>query len=101
MFFNKIKDFLTKRIVKKRLSNVIHVASGSSIKKVGIVFDETYFYEKEDLIKQLILNGIKEQDISILVFKNAKRMRFWIIRFLVIKTLVGWQLLIKKRLMIS
>jgi hypothetical protein len=71
MFFNKIKDFLTKRIVKKRLSNVNHVASSGFIKKVGIVFDETYFYEKEDLIKQLILNGIKEQDISILVFKNA------------------------------
>ena len=71
MFLSKIKDFLTKKNVKKRLSNVNHVASTSSIKKIGIVFDETYFYEKESLIKQLVSNGIKEEAISILVFKNT------------------------------
>ncbi len=71
MFLNKIKDFLTKKIVKKRLLNVSLNASSSSIKKVGIVFDESYFYEKEGLIKELILNGIKLENIDILVFKNA------------------------------
>lgn len=70
MFFTKIKDFLTKRIVKKRLLNVNHSASASFIKTVGIVFDETYFYEKEALIKELVENGIHENAISILVFKN-------------------------------
>lgn len=71
MFFNKVKDFLTKKIVKKRLLNVIHSASGNSIKNVGIVFDQTYFYEKEALLKELLSQGIKQQDISILVFKNT------------------------------
>ena len=71
MFLNKIKDFITKKIVKKRLLNVSLNASSSSIKKVGIVFDESYFYEKEALINELILNGIKEENIEILVFKNA------------------------------
>lgn len=70
MFFNKVKDFLIKRIVKKRLSNVIPDASNATIKKIGIVFDESYFYEKEELIKDLISNGINENEISILVFKN-------------------------------
>ena len=46
MFLSKIKDFWTKKIVKKRLSNVKHINSDSSIKKVGIIFDESYFYEK-------------------------------------------------------
>lgn len=71
MFLNKIKDFITKKIVKKRLLNVSLNASSSSIKKVGIVFDESYFYEKEALINELILNGIKEENIDILVFKNT------------------------------
>lgn len=70
MFFNRIKDFSTKKIVKKRLLNVNHIASGSCIKTVGIVFDETYFHEKEALIKELVSNGIDENNISILVFKN-------------------------------
>lgn len=70
MFFSKIKDFLTKKNVKKRLLNVNHVASTGSIKTIGIVLDETYFHEKEALIKELVSNGIEESNISILVFKN-------------------------------
>ncbi len=70
MFWNKIKNFWTKKIVKKRLSNVVHLEPVGIIKKVGIIFDETYFYEKDDLINELIINGIHEKDISILVFKN-------------------------------
>ena len=71
MFWNKIKDFSTKKIVKKKLLNVKHLASDISIKKVGIVFDETYFYEKEALIKELVKNGIREDAISFIVFKNV------------------------------
>jgi len=70
MFLNKIKDFWTKKIVKKRLSNVKHINSDSSIKKVGIIFDESYFYEKEKLINQLIKNGIYSECINFLVFKD-------------------------------
>lgn len=73
MFFNKIKDFIVKKIVKKSVSNVNHSASTSCIKTVGIVFDESYFYEKEELIKDLVTNGIDEKNISILVFKNKIR----------------------------
>lgn len=47
--------------------------SNNYIKKIGIVFDETYFYEKEKLIEELILKGIKQENISILVFKNTFR----------------------------
>ena len=71
MFFSKVKDFVTKNSVKKRLLNVSLNASSNSIKKVGIVLDESYFYEKEALINELILNGILEENIEILVFKNA------------------------------
>jgi len=61
---------LDKKIVKKRLSNVKLINSDSSIKTVGIVFDESYFYERKELIIELIQQGINEDDIEILVFKT-------------------------------
>ena len=71
MFWNKVKEFWTKKIVKKKLLNVKHLATNTAIKKVGIVFDETYFYEKEALIEELITNGILKENITTLVFKNV------------------------------
>ena len=71
MFWNKIKEFWIKKIVKKKLLNVKHLATNSTIKKVGILFDETYFYEKDALLAELIMNGILVEDISLLVFKNV------------------------------
>ena len=70
MFLNYIKEFITKKIIKNNLSNVNHSTSDVLIKKVGIIFDETYFYEKSDLIRELTNNGIKKEDCTILVFKN-------------------------------
>lgn len=70
MFLDKIKDFWTKKIVKKSLSNVKHNESVSSIKKIGIIIDESYFNEKDLLINQLISNGISEENIEILAFRN-------------------------------
>ncbi|NNT72952.1 hypothetical protein HKT18_12050 [Flavobacterium sp. IMCC34852] len=70
MFLNYLKDFSTKKIVKNSLSNVKHLTSDSVIKTVGIIFDETYFYEREALVKELIQNGIAESDVKVLVFKN-------------------------------
>ncbi|MGC4039314.1 MAG: hypothetical protein QM710_00555 [Flavobacterium sp.] len=70
MFLNYLKDFSTKKIVKKSLSNVKHTATDKVIKTVGIIFDESYFYEREELVAELIKNGIAETDIRILVFKN-------------------------------
>ena len=70
MFLNYFKDFSTKKIVKNNLSNVKHLASDSIIKTVGIIFDESYFYEREDLVKELIRKGIEENNIKVLVFKD-------------------------------
>ena len=70
MFFNYLKDLATKKIVKQSLSNVKHIASDEKIKKVGIIFDESYFYEREALVQELISNGIEEKDIKYIVFKD-------------------------------
>jgi len=70
MFLNYLKNFFTQKIVKKSLSNVRHEAATDTIKTVGIIFDESYFYEREELVQELVKNGIEEKDIKVLVFKN-------------------------------
>jgi len=70
MFLNYLKNFFTKKKVKDTLSNVKLLPTDDFIKTVGIVFDETYFYEKEALVQELVLNGILENNIKILVFKD-------------------------------
>jgi hypothetical protein len=70
MFLNKVKDFYIKNKIKKSLSDVKLIAADNYIKSVAIIFDETYFYEKEALIKELILNGFDAKNIHFIVFKN-------------------------------
>lgn len=70
MFLNYLKNFFTKKIVKDTISNVKPIESDDYIKTVGIVFDESYFYEKEALVQELVKNGIVENNIKILVFKD-------------------------------
>jgi hypothetical protein len=71
MFWNRIKEFWTKKIIKKKLLNVKHLGANKSIKKVGILFDVTFFVDKEVFISELIKNGIQEENIFQLVFKNS------------------------------
>jgi hypothetical protein len=86
MFLNYLKNFFTKKIVKDTLLNVKHIESDSNIKTVGIIFDESYFYEKEALVQELVKNGILESNIKILVFKDKiKKMSYSIIQPLAIK----------------
>ncbi|HLF52250.1 DUF6913 domain-containing protein [Flavobacterium sp.] len=70
MFLKYLKNFFTKKIVKKSLSNVKHVSSNNIIKTVGIIFDESYFYERAALIQELVQNEIQEKDVKVLVFKD-------------------------------
>ena len=70
MFLDYIKDFSTKKIVKKSLSNVKHSTTNKQIKTVGLILDESYLFEKELLIKELIQNGIQQENIKILVFRD-------------------------------
>jgi len=70
MFLSYLKDFVTKKIVKKELSNTAPAPVEGLVKTVGILFDETYFREREALVAELVANGISPDAISILVFKD-------------------------------
>lgn len=70
MFLKYIKDYFLKRILKKNLQNVKGIASAVSIKTVGLMIDESYFFEKEALVQELIANGIVESNIKVIVYSD-------------------------------
>jgi hypothetical protein len=70
MFLNYLKNFFTQKIVKKTIANVKPVSGDQKIQTVGIIFDESYFYEREALVTELIQKGIQEANIKVLVFKD-------------------------------
>lgn len=73
MFLSYLKDLVAKKIVKKELSNAAPAPADGIVKTVGILFDETYFNERESLIAELVANGILPENISVLVFKDRIR----------------------------
>lgn len=70
MFLKFIKDFALKKIIKKSLAGYKPIADSEVITKIGILIDESYFFDKESLILELISNGIKRSDIETLSFKE-------------------------------
>ena len=70
MFLNYIKDFFLKRILKNNLHNVKSISSSVPVQTVGLLIDESYFFEKEALVKEIIANGILESNIKILVYRD-------------------------------
>lgn len=70
MFLNHLKDFVAKKIVKKELASAVSAPADGKVKTVGILFDETYFKEREALVAELVANGIQPEDITVLVFKD-------------------------------
>nr|WP_258012179.1 hypothetical protein [Flavobacterium psychrophilum] len=39
---------------------------------VGLVIDESYFSDKEQLTKELVACGVKESNIKMIVFRDMK-----------------------------
>ncbi|WP_035671637.1 hypothetical protein [Flavobacterium sp. 83] len=70
MFLNYIKDFSVKKILKNSLHNVKSSSLSTSIQTVGLLIDSSYFTEKEALINDLIANGISQDNIKVLVYKD-------------------------------
>jgi hypothetical protein len=73
MFLKYIKDYFLKRILKNNLQNVKSISSAVSIQTVGLLIDESYFFEKEALVKELIANGILENNIKLIVYRDKLR----------------------------
>jgi len=70
MFLNYIKNYFLIKILKNNLHNVKASTSITSIQTVGLLIDESYFFEKEALVKEIIANGVLENNIKILVYRD-------------------------------
>lgn len=70
MFLNYIKDALAKKKVKKSLANFKLSYVNSKIETIGIVIDASYLESLESLFSGLLDQGIKKEQIQILVFRN-------------------------------
>lgn len=73
MFLNFIKDYFLKRLLKNNLHNTKSNSLSTKINTVGLLIDESYFFEKEALIKELVAGGILENNIKIIVHKDKLR----------------------------
>ena len=70
MFLSYIKDFFLKRILKNRLHNVKNSSATATIQTIGLLIDESYFFEKKELVKELIVNGIPQSNIKIILYRD-------------------------------
>ena len=60
MFLNFSKDYFLKRFLKNSLQNAKSNSLSNKINTVGVLIDESNFFEKEALIQELIKGGLLE-----------------------------------------
>lgn len=70
MFIKYIKELSVKKILKRSLHNVKPNSLATPVKKIGILIDESYFIEKEQLVRELVNQGVSSDDIKLLVFRD-------------------------------
>lgn len=70
MLLSQIKNYFLLKLIKNNLGNVKDNALTLPIKTVGLLIDESYFFEKEAIINEIISNGILENNIKVIVYKD-------------------------------
>lgn len=70
MFTKYIKELSVKKILKRSLHNVKPSSLATSVKTIGVLIDESYFAEKEQLVRELVGQGIRTEDVKLLVFRD-------------------------------
>jgi hypothetical protein len=70
MFLNYIKNFLLKKTLKNCLCNVREESLNAPITRVGLIVDESNFLETAALKQEIISNGISEENIKVIVYRD-------------------------------
>jgi len=71
MFLNTIKSFLLNKTLKKQLCDVQQDRLKGAVKRVGLVVDESRFIETNALIQEIVFNGIEEENIEVIVYRET------------------------------
>ncbi|WP_444647742.1 DUF6913 domain-containing protein [Flavobacterium columnare] len=70
MFINYIKGLSLKKKINSTLQPVKEAPLVTSIKRVGILLDESYSFKEQELINELINKGFKRDNIKVLVYRD-------------------------------
>ncbi|WP_394774518.1 DUF6913 domain-containing protein [Flavobacterium sp.] len=70
MFLNYIKEFFVKKSLKNNLHNVKNEVFTSNIQTIGLLVDESNFQHSEDIVKELVSQGIAPKNIKIVVYRS-------------------------------
>ncbi|MBC7641398.1 MAG: hypothetical protein H7174_03530 [Flavobacterium sp.] len=70
MFLNYIKEFSLKKILKNSFRIVNNNQNVTTIKSVGLLVDESNFNQTDKLISDLVNNGIRKDNINVIVYKD-------------------------------
>lgn len=70
MFLNHLKNYFLLKVLKKNIHNANIQKEINSIRTVGLLIDESYFSEKEALIKEIVVHGISESNIKIILYRD-------------------------------
>jgi len=88
MFYNIIKNFFLKKNVTKKLATQKSIGSNDKVLTVGVLVDETYFNSTNLLIERIVSQGIQNNNILVLVYKDKIKKKEEIIEpFLSIKNI--------------
>jgi hypothetical protein len=70
MFIKYIKEISVKKLLKRSLHSVKPSTLNQPIQTIGILIDESYFQDKEQLKQEIAANNISENNIKFLVYKD-------------------------------
>lgn len=70
MFLNYIKEFFVKKSLKNHLHIVKNEVFTSNVQTIGLLIDESTFRHSKELVKELILQGIASENITIVVYRG-------------------------------
>jgi hypothetical protein len=73
MFYRTIKRFFLKKYIKKRLSQGLTDVNQDSIKTIGVLVDETVFFETEKLIQEFKKYSAGQFKINLLVYRKKPK----------------------------
>jgi len=68
MFLNYIKNFWLNKLLINKLYQSKPSTLNTTIQSVGLLIDASNFEFKEQLLSELVANGINEQKVSVLIY---------------------------------
>lgn len=90
MFLNYLKNFFLKNRLKSKWQEVSTRANTNAIQTVGVVVDESVFFEKQALIQELIANGFSQKNITIIVYRDQLNKKESYAEFTFSSAIVNW-----------